>query len=123
VAETGEIVRDLFRTLPPRFRINHTAYGAPRVDRDIWEMDTSSGSMECIRSGDIIPILTSSFHTKQFVPYFSLVRRFFDTMYGQNYELSEPLDRAILNWIWELDVHYLNTKQLKPETFFGVFSC
>jgi len=119
--ETRDVVRALFRTLPPRFRINHTGYGAARIDDDVWEMDTSSGSMECIRSGDIIPILTSTFRSKQFVPYFSISRRFFDTMYGPNYDLSQPMDQALLNWIWELDVHYLETKLLKPETFFGIF--
>lgn len=119
--ETREIARALFRTLPPRFRINHTGYSQPRIDDEIWELDTSANSMECIRSETIIPVLTSRFHTKHFVPYFSLSRRFFDTMYGPNYDLSAQLDRALLNWLWELDLHYTGTKQLKPETFCGIF--
>ncbi len=119
--KTREVVRALFRTLPPRFRINHTAYDTSRIDEDVWEMDTSAGSMECIRSEDIIPVLNSMFVRRQFVPYFSLSRRFFDTMYGPNYDLREPLDQAVLNWIWELDCHYLETNYLHPETFFGIF--
>ena len=120
-AETREIVRKLFRMLPPRFRINHTGYAAPRVDEEIWEMDTSQVSMECIRSADIIPMLAGAFHVRHFVPYFSICRRFFDTMYGPNYDLARPLDLAILNFLWQLDLHYLAVKQLEPETFFGVY--
>ena len=119
--ETREIVRNLFRMLPPRFRINQTGYAAPRVDEEIWEMDTSQVSMECIRSEDIIPMLAETFHVRHFVPYFSLCRRFFDTMYGPNYDLGRPLDAAILNFLWQLDVHYLAVKRLEPETFFGIY--
>jgi hypothetical protein len=32
-----------------------------------------------------------------------------------------PLDRAIFNWIWQLDMHYLAIGRLRPETFFGVY--
>lgn len=55
------------------------------------------------------------------VPYFTLSRRFFDTMYGPNFDLSAPIDRALFEWIWQLDCHYLQSGQLRPETFFGVY--
>ncbi|HEY6343881.1 MAG TPA: class I SAM-dependent methyltransferase [Bryobacteraceae bacterium] len=120
--ETREIVRSLFRTLPARFRMNHTAYGSARVDEEIWEIDTSVVSMECIRAQDIIPTLSETFVVHAFVPYFSLCRRFLDTMYGPNYDLTQSLDTAIVNWIWELDRYYLDSNRLKPETFFGIYS-
>lgn len=119
--ETREVVRALWRVLPERFRINHTAYPEPRVDGEIWEMDTSAGSMECIRSEDILPILTQAFKTVHFVPFLSIGRRFLDTMYGPNYNLAAPLDKALSDWIWELDSHYIQSAQLRPETFFGVY--
>jgi hypothetical protein len=114
-------VQALWKTLPEHLRVNHTAYAEPRIDTEIWEADTSEHSMECIRSEDILPILQSAFAVECYVPYFSLSRRFFDTMYGPNYNLDMPLDRALLNWIWELDVYYLTTGQLRPETFFGIY--
>ncbi len=120
--ETRPVVRNLFRTLPRRFRLNHTAYAEPAVDDEIWEMDTSAASMECIRAQDIIPVLSKTFQVEIFVPYFSICRRFLDTMYGPNFELGQPLDDALMNWIWQLDRHYLETNQLKPETFFGIYS-
>jgi 2-polyprenyl-3-methyl-5-hydroxy-6-metoxy-1,4-benzoquinol methylase len=120
--ETREIVCSLFRTLPARFRMNHTAYGSARVDEEVWEVDTRGASMECIRAQDIIPILSDTFVTQHFVPYFSICRRFLDTMYGPNYDLTQSLDTAIVNWIWELDRYYLDANRLKPETFFGIYS-
>jgi SAM-dependent methyltransferase len=119
--ETRQRVQDLFRTLPPRLRINHTAYAEPALDEAIWEADTSAGSMECVRSQDIIPVLSSTFRTVHNVPYFSICRRLVDTMYGPNYDLSRPLDSAALNWIWQLDRFYIETRILKPETFFAIY--
>ncbi len=120
--ETRATVQAIFKTLPPRFRINHTAYEKPRVDDEIWEADTSAVSMECIRAEHIVPLLARRFTVQHFVPYFSICRRLLDTMYGPNYDLSASLDSALLNWMWELDVHYLTTGKLKPETFFGVYA-
>jgi ubiquinone/menaquinone biosynthesis C-methylase UbiE len=119
--ETREVVAPLFRTLPSRFRVNHTAYGESKVDEEIWEADTSASGMECIRSQDILPLLHRFFNAVHYVPYFSISRRFLDTMYGPNYDLAQPLDRAALEWIWALDRHYLETGRLRPETFFGIY--
>lgn len=38
-----------------------------------------------------------------------------------NYNLERGLDRAILDWIWELDCDYLDTGGLKPETLLGIY--
>jgi hypothetical protein len=77
--------------------------------------------MECIRAQDIIPVLSKNFRMHRFVPYFSISRRLLDTMYGPNYVPGRPLDDALIDWIWQLDRHYLETEQLKPETFFGIY--
>ena len=119
--ETSKVVRGIWRTLPERFRINHTAYLKKAVDKRIYEADKRPESMECIRSGDILPLLSANFLTEAFVPYFSISRRFFDTMYGPNYDLERPLDRAIMRWIWELDCECIRTGTLRPETFFGMY--
>lgn len=119
--ETKLAAQALWQTLPPRFRLNHTAYDEPRVDDEIWETDTSVHGMECARSEEILPILEQTFKLDTFVPYHTLCRRFFDTMYGPNFDLSQPLDRALVDWIWELDLYYLASGQLRPETFFGIY--
>ncbi|MEO8131426.1 MAG: class I SAM-dependent methyltransferase, partial [Bryobacteraceae bacterium] len=121
--ETRDVVRNLWRTLPKELRVNHTAYPeGPRFDEDFWEADTSKSGMECIRSGEIIQILSERFERKVFVPYYSISRRFFDTMYGPNYDLDNSLHRSIVDFIWELDRHYIRSGALKPETFFGIYT-
>lgn len=117
--ETREVAAPFFRTLQERFRLNHTAYEKPRVDREIWDSD--AGRMECIRSEDILRVLRQTLRETAFVPYFSLSRRFLDTMYGPNYDLAEPLDRALLESIWQLDRNCLESGKLPPETFFGIY--
>jgi ubiquinone/menaquinone biosynthesis C-methylase UbiE len=120
--DTKEVVQGIFRTLPELFRVNHTAYAELRLDDEIWEADTSVSGMECARSEEILPVLARNFVALHYVPYFSISRRFFDTMYGPNYLLNCALDMSVLNWIWELDLHYLATGRLRPETFFGVYT-
>lgn len=120
--ETREVARNLWNALPSRFRINHTAYRQPKVDDTIWEGDTSHSGMECIRSEEILRVLEEEFVCRHFVPYYSLSRRFLDTMYGPNYDLSRSLDSALFEWIWQLDLFYLQSNTLRPETFFGVYS-
>jgi SAM-dependent methyltransferase len=119
--ETRRIVKALWKTLPEQYRINHTAYPQKRVDADIWEADTRVSGMECIRSQDVLPVLARHFRTEILVPYMSISRRFFDTMYGPNYDLSRPLDGAILSWLWELDCSYLDQKVLRGESVFAVY--
>jgi hypothetical protein len=77
--------------------------------------------MECIRSRDILTVLNSVFSTVHYQPYFSICRRFLGTMYGPNFDLTQELDRALLNWIWELDLYYIRHNLLRPETFFGIY--
>jgi ubiquinone/menaquinone biosynthesis C-methylase UbiE len=117
--ETRTVAAPLFRSLPERFRLNHTAYQTARVDDELWESGVEG--MECIRSEDILRVLRGVFHESTFVPYFSLSRRFLDTMYGPNYDLARPLDRALLDYVWQLDRDFLEARRLPPETFFGIY--
>jgi ubiquinone/menaquinone biosynthesis C-methylase UbiE len=120
--ETREVVDAIWKTLPKELCINHTGYAEPWFDESIWEMDTSQTGMECIRSGEILPLLAAHFTARHYVPYLSICRRFFDNMYGPNYDLQNPLHSAILNWIWELDRYYIESGRLKPESFFGIYT-
>jgi 2-polyprenyl-3-methyl-5-hydroxy-6-metoxy-1,4-benzoquinol methylase len=120
--KTRKIANELFRTLPRQFQLNHTGYRDARYDGKIWAPDTRAEGMECLRSAEIVPMLRARFREESFVGSHAFCRRFFDTMYGPNYDLSRRLDRAIFDWLWELDCHYIDSGQLEPETFFGVYS-
>ena len=119
--ETRRVVQAIWATLPQRFRVNHTAYGEKRLDRRIWDGGTDHEGMECIRSGDLLGILDAGFERVCLVPYCAMCRRFFNTMYGWNYDLEQELDRAVLNWIWGLDRQMVSSGQLQGENIFGVY--
>ena len=120
--ETRRLAEKIWATLPDRYRVNHTAYTRPQPDTRLWSGDMRRSGMECVRSGDILPLLRRHFDERAFVPLLGIATRFLNTMYGPNYDLARPLDRAILDWIWELDVHLLDQGALEPESFFGVYS-
>jgi ubiquinone/menaquinone biosynthesis C-methylase UbiE len=111
----------VFAALPERFRWNHTAYRSKWLDEKLYQPAAMMEGMECQRSADVLPLLRKHFAELSFVPYFGLCRRFFDTMYGPNYDLSRPLDRAIVEWIWELDCESVDCGALPPESFLGVY--
>jgi ubiquinone/menaquinone biosynthesis C-methylase UbiE len=118
---TRAVARALWKTMPVKFRLNHTAYAVPLIDDEIWE---PRGAPDYATDGpaqSILPVLEQSFVTEHFVPYFSLCRRFFDSMYGPNYNLGAPLDRAVFDWVWQLDVHHLATGHLRPENIFAIY--
>ncbi|MBI4876976.1 MAG: methyltransferase domain-containing protein [Acidobacteria bacterium] len=119
---TAKVADAIFRTLPARYRLNHTAYSDKRLDTALWQADTRATGMECIRSGDVLPLLRKQFREELFAGYLSLARRFFESMYGPNFDLTRQPDRAIFDWVWELDCHYLATGELPPESFFGIYS-
>ena len=120
--ETFEMVKSIWAILPDRYKYNHTSFSTPQIDRIFENRDYGADGMECSRSQEIIPLLNQYMVRKVFVSYFSLSRRFFDTMYGPNYDLTNRLDVSIMDMIWNLDVYYLDTGVLKPETFFGVYT-
>jgi SAM-dependent methyltransferase len=119
--ETRAVVDSIWQTLPTRFRLNHTLYGAPLIDAAMWEPSPSEEDLRRSRSDQILRLIDSRFSRLHFVPYFSLSRRFFDLTYGPNYDLAAPLDKAVFDWIWQLDLHYLATERLRSEVFFGIY--
>jgi SAM-dependent methyltransferase len=119
---TFETVQGIWRLLPEHLKINHTRFGKPHLTLKHENLDYGDQSFECIRSQDILRNLAQYFDPVHYVAYYALCRRFFDPMYGPNYNLDNPLDRAIVDFVWELDQHLLSEGRLAPETFFGVFA-
>lgn len=119
--ETYKVVKDIWNTLPDRFKIDHTAYHRPKRMKRYRNPDYSKKFFECINSEAIIPALRTHLKEVDFVQGLSLARRFFDAKYGPNFDLSRPLDRAVFDYVLNLDDHYLETGLLKPETFFGAY--
>ncbi len=120
--ESRREAEKIWAALPDRYRVNHTASPTPRLDKRLWDDDTRRSGMECVRSQDILPLMRRMFREIAFVPLLSLATRFCNTMYGPNYDLERKDDREIADWIWDLDIRFLETGHLKPESFFGIYS-
>jgi len=120
--ETRAIVDSLWAALPTRFKFDHTESTNPTYAAGFPDRDYSVNSMECINSEDILPALERHLRELHFVPGFSIARRFFDTKFGPNYDLEQPLDRSIFEFIMQLDEYYLEQHLLRPETFFGAYT-
>jgi hypothetical protein len=41
-------------------------------------------------------------------------------MFGPNFDLSKPFDRAIVDFIWHLDCELIASRAVRPETAFLV---
>ena len=120
--ETYEVVSAIFKVLPPKFKIAHSGYPEPTYVDQYENKDYSKDSFECINSEDIIPALRAHLREIHFVPALAFARRFFDGIFGYNYNLEEALDHAIFEYIMSLDNYYIQEKILKPECFFGVYA-
>lgn len=119
--ETYNIVCDLWGVIPPQFKIDHTGFSHPKYVEKYPNIDYSTNSFECINSEAILPALKKHLNCLSYVPAMSLTRRFFDTKFGPNYDLRNPLDKSTFAFITQLDCYYVSKNILKPETFFGAY--
>ena len=119
--ETLQMVNALWAALPPKFRISHTAHAEPHYMETFPNSDLAKKSFECIQSQEVVPALRRNLVEEEFVPVFAFMRRFLDTQFGPNFDLTKELDMSIINYIIQLDDYYIKSGILKPETFFGVY--
>lgn len=119
--ETWAVIRTIWSLLPDRLKVNHTRFQHPTPTPEYDNVSYGDQTFECVRSQDILDQLALHFEPLHYLSYYALCRRLFDPMYGPNYDLSRSFDRAVLEWVWELDQAALAEGRLAPETFFGVF--
>lgn len=118
--ETYDVLVRLWSIWPDKFKINHTYYGTPRFTPEYGNIDYSQGSFEGIRSQDILPLIPEYFDPIIYVPCHSICRQLLDTQYGPNYNLDDPFDKSMVEFIWNLDCYYIHERVLPPGTMFAV---
>ena len=118
--ETKAVIGHLWALLPERLRTNRTLYAVPTVDTEYPDRNYLGNGFECVRSQDILPLLHEHFRVVHYVPYFAIARRFFDRMFGPNFDLGKPFDRAVVDFIWQLDCELVRSQAARPETAFLV---
>lgn len=94
----------IFLLLPSKYRLNHQDYGGEKkLDRFFHEFDRSGWTFECIRSGDIAPLLKKHFKTKHWGRGMTFLRRISDSIYGPNFNLKSTKDRIVANLLCYID--------------------
>lgn len=136
-SETSEIVNAIWKVLPAKFKIAHVGYREPtyvasyetkyssllaRLSAKLLPARLSGANFECVNSEAILPALRKHLRKIHFVPAFPIARRFFDTKFGPNFDWNQSIDRAIFEFIMQLDTYYLDSGLLRPETFFGAYA-
>jgi SAM-dependent methyltransferase len=119
--ETRIVVDRLWQLLPPTHRLAHTLGPEPLHCERYPEVDCSASGFECLRSEDVLPALERNLRRQHLIFAHCLLRRFFDTMFGPNFDLRRPFDRAFFEVVRDLDELHLEAHTLRPETFFGVY--
>ncbi len=119
--ETKKIIDGLWSIIPAKYKWDHTVSKVPIYMSTFPNVDYSINSFECSNSEAIIPALRKNLRETVYIPAFAMVRRFFDTKFGPNYDYRKPWDRAFFELVTDLDASLVNSGALKPETFFGVY--
>jgi hypothetical protein len=119
--ETKTVVNHIWTILPPKYKFDHTAQAEVTYSPRFPDVDYAKNSFECANSEAILPAHRRHLQEVVYAPTYALARRFFDTKFSPNYDLTKPEDRAIFDFILALDDYYLQSQILRPETFFGVY--
>lgn len=119
--QTREVINEFWELLPAPYRRAHTLGPEPVTCEIYPEVDCAASGFECIRSESILPALERHLERRTLVFAHSLMRRFFDTMFGKNFDLRRPFDRSFFTIVRDYDEMALATRQLRPETFFGIY--
>lgn len=104
----------LFQQLPEKYRLNrHTQQN----DIEVPDGDCSVGFFEGIRSEDIEPIISRWFEARTLYRKNCFLWRLTDSAYSDNYNLSDPVDRAWLIQLINAEIIHFQTGGRGTELF------
>ncbi len=106
---TEKVVAEIWSRLDDRFKINAYSH---KLDEIPYNFDCSEHGFEGIRAEDILQLLDEYFDIEMFFPFSTLMNRFIDRVYGNNFNPSDGIDLSIINQIIELDIKMLEKKNL-----------
>jgi SAM-dependent methyltransferase len=116
--EAAQAVRQIWRTLPARYRRNHSLR---QVDDEYPDLDCSTEGFEGIRSQDVLPLLLRELHPEIFVTFANVIDPFVDRIYGHNFDPNEPADAALIEEIATYDEAAIDAGVLTPTHLVAVF--
>jgi radical SAM superfamily enzyme YgiQ (UPF0313 family)/glycosyltransferase involved in cell wall biosynthesis/2-polyprenyl-3-methyl-5-hydroxy-6-metoxy-1,4-benzoquinol methylase len=109
--EAQEVIDKIWPLLSKEKKWNHQLN---RHEEIFINWDCSKDGFEGIRSQDILPLLIKYFKFELFFAFANIISVFIDRGFGHNYDPSDSLDRAFIDYVAELDATLIREGKLKP---------
>jgi GT2 family glycosyltransferase/SAM-dependent methyltransferase len=109
--EALQKVNELWATLPARYKYNQLL---KRFEGEYDNWDCSIESFEGIRAQDILPLLVQKFNFEFFLAYGNVVDIFIDRCFGHNFDADDPVDRAFIDKVHQIDEAAIEQGLIKP---------
>ncbi len=109
-------IDNLWPMLPARLKHNHAL---ARFEESFSDWDCSVEGFEGIRAQDILPLLVSRFSFSALLPYGGLVDIFIDRGFGHNFQLDNPEDLALLDFLEFANEELIDSGRIKPTMIFA----
>ncbi len=114
--EVQALVEEFWRQVPARYKYNHVLN---RLELRYSNHDYSIGTLEGVRSQDILPLLSSMFNFELFIPFASMVPVFIDRPFGYNFNAESEWDQDFIDRVHERDEQCILSGELKPTQMLG----
>lgn len=115
--EALEIVHDIWRTMPDRYKYNHQT---SRFEKLYENADCSVEGFEGIRAQDILPLLVKLFKFEAFVAFGNLPDVFIERSFGHNLSPQNEEDVAFVDRVGELNDRLISEGRIKPTQMVAV---
>ncbi len=109
--EALAVVEKIWKGLPQRYKYNHQL-GKICDEYENW--DCSQEGFEGIRAQDILPLLLERFGFDLFIGFANIIHVFIGRAYGPNFNPEDQRDRALIDWIHDLDMKLIEAGYIKP---------
>lgn len=116
--EAADLLRRIWDVAPEDYRWNPFLRGVEDVYPDI---DCSTSGFEGVRAQDILPLLLERFHPDVYISFLNVADPFIDRVYGPNFDIDSPEDRAFIDALGRLDDAAIDLQLVTPTHLIGSF--
>jgi SAM-dependent methyltransferase len=109
--EAADLVHAIWDAAPARYRWNPIEQ---KVDETYPDTDYGRYTFEGVRAEDILPLLLHHFHPEVYVTFLNVADPFIDRIYGPNFELDNPDDRAFIDALGQFDDAAIDLQLVTP---------
>jgi len=104
-------VEEFWKQLPARYKYNHML---KRLELRFTNHDYSTGTLDGVRSQEILPMLNSLFNYELFIPFANIVPVFVGSPFGYNFNADSEWDQDFIDRVHERDEQGILSGELRP---------